>query len=88
MESTADNFHSYHLVEQQREVYVLPCPALLQSLFAEQAGLRVLLKVIHELKKCANFFFFGGSSSEDSKISDIYDIFSNVSTFQCFYWTA
>ena len=40
-----------------------------------------VLKVLRELEKCANFFFWWPSFSEDSKISDIHDIFSNVSIF-------
>ena len=66
--------HPRRLVEERREEYVLPCPALAQSLSTGQ------VKILRELKKCANFFsVFGGSSSEDSKISDIHDIFSSVS---------
>ena len=53
--------HPRHLVEERREEYVLPkvlpCPALPQSLSAGQ------VKILRELKKCANLFFFGGSSS-------------------------
>ena len=46
------NSHPRRLVEEQREEYVLPCPALPQSLFAGQ------VKILRELKKCANFFSF------------------------------
>ena len=68
--------HPRRLVEaSRREEYVLPCPALAQSLYAGQ------VKILRELKKCANFFSFlvAPASSEDSKISDIHDIFSSVS---------
>ena len=36
--------HPCHLVEQRREEYILPCLALPQSWFTEQAGLLCLSK--------------------------------------------
>ena len=44
--------HPRRLVEERREEYVLPCPALPQSLSAGQ------VKILREPKKCANFFPF------------------------------
>ena len=50
MESTlgrSGNCHPQHLVEQRKEEYILPCPTLPQSLFAEQV-VRQAQKVVRE----------------------------------------
>ena len=38
MPGQSGNSHPRHFVEERREAYVLPCPALPQSLFAEQVA--------------------------------------------------
>ena len=75
MPGQSDDSHPCCLVEHQRKEYVLPCPALPQSLFTEQV-VRQVQEAAREV--CKFLFFFGGSSSEDSKISDIQDIFNNL----------
>ena len=62
------NSHPHRLVEERREKYVLPCPALPQSLSVGQ------VKILRELKNCTNFFSFLVTLP-----ADIHDIFSSVS---------
>ena len=62
--------HPRRLVEERREEYALPCPALPQSLSAGQ------VKILCELKKCTNFFPFWWLFQQ---IPGIHDTFSSVS---------
>ena len=83
MPGRSGNSHPCRLVEQRREEYSKhPLLVYMGFFMGFLAAYSVLPKVLHELKKCVNFFsFWWAYCSEDSKISDIHDIFSNVSIF-------
>ena len=64
------NSHPCHLAEQQKSVWLTFVVGMRASSWSSWQASCVVPKVLCELKKYTNYFF-GGSSSEHSKISDI-----------------